>query len=213
PVAPTQLQPKVPIDLETICLKCLQKDREKRYPSCSALADDLGRFLRGEPIVARPVSAAERAWRWCRRNPWVAGLSTTAAMLLLGIAIGAITVEIKLSDKNKTIQTEKEAALKAKGEAQKNEQDAIAASKLADKNAEEATAQARIALGALQTMIKEVQEQLSEAPGTQKLKEDLLKMALGEVDKVNKVAEKSTSIEATRMSAMYQLGQLYQQLS
>jgi tetratricopeptide (TPR) repeat protein/tRNA A-37 threonylcarbamoyl transferase component Bud32 len=86
PVPPTRLQPKCPRDLETIALKCLQKEPAKRYANCEALADDLKRFLNGEPIKARPVSTTERAWRWCRRNPHVAALSALAAILLLVVA-------------------------------------------------------------------------------------------------------------------------------
>ena len=75
PVAPSQLQPKTPRDLETICLKCLEKDVARRYPDVLALAEDLRRFQAGEPIVARPVSDPERLWRWCQRNRKVASLT------------------------------------------------------------------------------------------------------------------------------------------
>jgi WD40 repeat protein len=87
PVPPRRLNPQVPRDLETVCLKCLQKEPGRRYASGDALADDLRRFLEGRPVAARPAGAMGRGWRWCRRNPIVAGLlGAVAASLLLGAA-------------------------------------------------------------------------------------------------------------------------------
>jgi hypothetical protein len=96
PVAVRQLNPAVPLDLETICLKCLQKDPRKRYASAKELADDLGRFVEGKPILARPVGVVERALRWCRRNPgWAAAWATVALLTLTligGLTYGIVTV-------------------------------------------------------------------------------------------------------------------------
>lgn len=82
PVPPRLLNPSLPRDLETICLRCLEKEPSRRYASGQEVADELSRFQRSEPIVARPITFAERAWRWCRRRPAVAGLLITLAVVL-----------------------------------------------------------------------------------------------------------------------------------
>jgi len=87
PLAPHLLIPEVPPDLETICLKSLEKEPVKRYQTAQEVAEELGRFLRLEPIHARPTTRAERLWRWCRRKPTLAGLLLLLHLVLaLGLA-------------------------------------------------------------------------------------------------------------------------------
>jgi WD40 repeat protein/serine/threonine protein kinase len=89
PRSPSSLNPAVDRDLETICLKCLEKDARRRYGSAEALAEELERWLRREPILARPVGQAERVWRWCRRKPALAAMSAAVGLLLFVLGVGA----------------------------------------------------------------------------------------------------------------------------
>lgn len=88
PVRPTTIAANVPKDLETVCLRCLEKDARKRYATAADLADDLGRFLRREPVLARPVGILGQARRWCQRNPTVAvSMLVVTAILTTATAI------------------------------------------------------------------------------------------------------------------------------
>ena len=92
PPSPRLFHSGLPRDVETICLKCLEKEPAKRYESAVALAYDLRRFLAGEPILARPVTKRERTWRWCKRNPVVSTLATGLVLSLLGGLTG-VTIQ------------------------------------------------------------------------------------------------------------------------
>jgi tetratricopeptide (TPR) repeat protein/tRNA A-37 threonylcarbamoyl transferase component Bud32 len=208
PVPPRRLQPTVPADLDTIVLKCLQKDPAKRYAAADAFADDLRRFLADQPIQARPVGPAERAWRWCRRNPRVAGLSTAVLLLLVTVAITSTVLAIRIA-------AEHSAAVTARDEA-------IAAGELAEKNAaaekaarEVADQQAGLALKTIQSLIQQVVEvQLGNEPRTQHLKIELLKTALDGLGQADQRAEAVTRtfIQTTMAKAYYNMGSIFRQL-
>ncbi len=90
PPRPRRWNGAVSRDLECICLKCLEKDPARRYPTAAALADDLRAFLRGDPLAARPLPAPVRLWRWCRRRPLAAALSMTSVVLFATVVAGSI---------------------------------------------------------------------------------------------------------------------------
>jgi tetratricopeptide (TPR) repeat protein len=101
PVPPMRLVPGVSRDLETICLKCLEKEPAKRYSTALALADDLQRFRDGRTILARRASELERAWRWCRRNRLVASATAVAAAGILCLAVAAALLAVALRESNR----------------------------------------------------------------------------------------------------------------
>ena len=91
PITPRSLVNGLSLDLDTICLKCLAKEPQRRYPTAAALAEDLRRYLDGQPIVARPLSPFGRAWRWCRRNSLVASLIlAVASSLVVGTVVAVL---------------------------------------------------------------------------------------------------------------------------
>jgi WD40 repeat protein len=97
PVPPRRLNRAVPLDLETICLKCLEKEPSRRYATAKKLADDVGRFLADEPVHARPVSRTEKVWRWCRRKPALASLGASVLVLMVLLAVGALTAAFRIN--------------------------------------------------------------------------------------------------------------------
>ncbi len=116
PILPRLLKPDAPRDLETICLKCLEKDAHRRYASAQELADELSRFLRDEPIRARPLGAPAKLLRWCRRKPALALSIGAGLVLLLVIAIGSPIAIIRINAARK-----QEAALRARAESAERE--------------------------------------------------------------------------------------------
>jgi tetratricopeptide (TPR) repeat protein len=122
PVPPRRLQPTVPRDLETICLRCLRKEPGRRYASAQNLADDLRRFRAGEPIRARPVGTAERVAGWCRRKPAVAGLLAALVLVFLAGSAGVLwqwqTAEQNAADFQRQRDTARQEKKRAEGHLQ-----------------------------------------------------------------------------------------------
>jgi formylglycine-generating enzyme required for sulfatase activity len=119
PVPVRQLQPKVPVDLETIALKCLHKEPARRYASAAALAEDLRRFLAGEPIVARPAGWFERGWKWAKRRPTAAALTLVSVAALLVLLVGGLWFNARLTEQRNEALGQKQIAEDKEKEAQK----------------------------------------------------------------------------------------------
>ena len=111
PLPPRQLNPSIPRDLETLCLKCLEKDPQRRLASASALADELDRFLEGKPIRSRPLGPVGKAARWCRRKPVLAAMTGAVLALLLTVAVVSTVAAVRIAASRQTEQRESYYAL------------------------------------------------------------------------------------------------------
>ncbi|HTU90195.1 MAG TPA: serine/threonine-protein kinase [Gemmataceae bacterium] len=205
PVPPTQLQPKVPIDLETICLKCLRKEQSQRYITAEALADDLRRFLDGEPIHARPIGTLSRLVRWGRRNPRVAGLSAAVLLLLMTVAIVSTAFVFVLDARRREIES-------AWKQARTNEEIARRHEQRADHEAHEALARYQLLHEALVVVIDKVQRDLKAVPSTAKARRDILDAAIKVLQKsVAQGQDSSRHPERSLASAHMIMGHILQE--
>jgi hypothetical protein len=124
PVAPRRLNTAVPLDLETICLKCLHKDPAKRFTTCGELAGDLQRHLDGEPIRARPAGALERGLKWMKRRPAVSALLGATALAVVALGATWVTFTIRLEKQRQDAVTQRTLAEERAREAQRHGEEA-----------------------------------------------------------------------------------------
>lgn len=134
PVSPRLINKAVPVDLETICLKCLEKTHQKRYASAHELAADLRRFLNNEPIVARPVSPLEKTVKWAKRRPAFAALIGVSVLAVLVFIIGGVWYNAQLRTARDISRVEADRARRAEGEARKQQAEAEKSRKSAEHN-------------------------------------------------------------------------------
>ena len=213
PVAPRQLAPKLPVDLETICLKALHKDSHRRYASCGELAADLRRFLGGEPIIARPVGQIERAWRWCRRNPRIA-IPTAASILLFliafGITVGSAWALASLNEDLKTqtkhAQTQERIATEKAKEATDAQVEEKAARELADQRTE-------VTLSTVKRVVSTLKSNVRTAPGLRPFMAKIAQDAVKDLEKIPHVTSRSNITERATTLAFHELMyQLYREV-
>jgi eukaryotic-like serine/threonine-protein kinase len=214
PVPPGRLQPGLPVDLETICLKCLQKEPEKRYANCFELAQDLDRFLAGEPIQARPIGQLERFVRWCKRNPRTAGMAAAIFVLLVaGVIISSASAVMIAGERNQK-EEERQAAEEARKIASQERNQKELERQAAEEARGVATEQVALALDTVKTLIHKVQDQLENAPRTQPLKKALLQTAADGLEQISQRAKGNTSTEVAIAFAAVRMkmGLVYRQL-
>jgi serine/threonine-protein kinase len=205
PIAPSRLQPKLNRDLETICLKCLEKEPSKRYATAAELVAELQRVANGVPIHARPITTGERVWKWCRRNPRVAILGGIAATLLTVLFAGGY-VAAGIINQQKV--TEKDARQRA----ETNEQKAKTAEGVAKENEELAEQQADLALNATRIVLYKTQDFFKANPQLSSLRKGMLEGILKELDRVYAKGQVYDVKETFRATTLRQLGQIYYEL-
>jgi serine/threonine protein kinase/tetratricopeptide (TPR) repeat protein len=181
PVRPTRLQRKVPYDIETICLQCLQKEPARRYVTAAALADDLERFINGQPIKARPTPWWEQGFKWAKRRPSLAGLVAVTILAALALLGGGLWYNAHL-------------------------QAALADARQQRDKARERYQIAREAIQDFHTRVSESPELTGK--GTERLRTRLLETALPLYERLVQ-EEGGGDVEAERARAYGQLGRLY----
>jgi serine/threonine-protein kinase len=204
PVPLSRLLGKMPRDLETICLKCLEKDPDNRYPDCATLADDLRRFQEGRPIWARPVSAPERAWRWCLRNRNVAALLATVFSLLTALGGISFVASLMLASEQARTETQRKQAVAAKDLAEKNAVAEKAARGQAEANHRLASDQARAAIDTIRELTTKVDNTLGDRASVQPVRRTILAVASTNLRKVAKIGDDARLVDRT-LARIHQL--------
>jgi serine/threonine-protein kinase len=227
PVPPTRLHPKLPRDLETICLKALSKEPRKRYESAGLMAEDLRRFLNHEPILARPTPVWERVYKWARRRPTTAALVGVSSLAAIVFVFGlfafarqqsqrakqeallkqeALDQEAIAEDQRREAELQRNRAVEQEKLAEQREHEAELQRARADKNFQHATA----AVDEMLTRVAE--EKLLNEPRMEKVRRDLLQKAVGFYQQFSQEQENQAYLREETGRAHRRLGEIHELL-
>lgn len=197
PALPRSLNALIPRDLETICMKAMQREPKRRYATAKEFSEDLKRWLGGQAILARPATNLELFLGWCRRNRRVAALTGATIGLLIVLATVSTYSAI-------TIQSTDQALRKEKGIVE-------ATSRQLQVAADDANKQRQIAIEALNSLVTKVQSELAARAGTFKLRESILEAAIKGLDQITKDSG-SAEIDVLRIQAYIRKGEIFDSL-
>lgn len=209
PVSPRLLNPKVPLDLETITLKCLSKEASRRYATADELAADLRRWLAGEPIHARPIPTPARAWRYCKRRPLV---SSFAALFILSMLVGiSISSYFAVLANNRADLAEKRRLELHSTNTQLTDANETAETRriAAEQAAVVAREQSQLALHSLEDVIFDIQRGLMNVPGAGEVRRKLLATALERLEEVSDQLALRSAIDRNTAVALGELGDVF----
>jgi serine/threonine protein kinase len=199
-------------DLDWVVMKSLEKDRNRRYDTPAAFADDIDRYLRHEPIAARPPSALYRLKKFTRRNRGaVLAAALIAAALLAGTTVSTWQA-IRATRAEAAMDREYQRAESNFTLAQEQAQREASARKRADENAKDASEQRKLALETLYTVIRHVEEKLRDAEGMQGLRKEVLQTALDGLKKVSRSAQTAAFADRSMGVALQRMADVYEQL-
>jgi serine/threonine-protein kinase len=211
-VPPSRMQPNIPRDLETICLKCLEKESNKRYATADRLAEDLRRFLSAEPILARPISGPERLLRWGKRNPKLALSLASIALLLIGVAGISLGAYFQISAEQARTEAQKKLAEAAAEQEKVARYAAEAAEKKAEQHAKIAGDQRTLALNTLYGVLTRFEATIRDKEGMSELRKELTQMTAEGLKQVSRSVENAPLVDRSMGLSLQKMGDYYYEM-
>ena len=209
PPSPRQLDDRIPLDLETICLKCIEREPDARFATASELIDELERYLRGDPLVSRPIRDSERAWRWCcRHRQWLLPCVVSIGTIVTAIGVSFHGISAARHREHIARGDAVELAKHNAGLAEKERHSKL----IAEAQKKEAVERLQDARRAVDLWLTGVGQELAQTPHGEKARKQLLEMAAADYEKFAAQEGVTTDLQIERARTLIRLGDVRREL-